>query len=214
MSDSEQAPLPNTQKGPLNVVVGVNAEPGRETITARQAGGIQDLKLPVSPSKRPVAKCLQNLAKAINLALQSDFIETELDRVYKAARVRTGRVEILHKDYIGLGEGVSAKIGKSIKSFQLTLQGPDPASPEGKDFHDRNSSKPIAGIVNLIGRKLNFLQEFEDKVPTLVEQMLDRLEASNVIIGWSREEWKIETQIIGLDVIITPVEAVPATESP
>ena len=49
------------------------------------------------------------------------------------------------------------------------------------------------------------LQEYEDKVPFYVEQTLDRLEAKRIIRDWNRNEWKIETTIIGLDIIMTPL---------
>ena len=51
---------------------------------------------------------------------------------------------------------------------------------------------------------MNLLQEFEDKVPTYVEQTLDRLEATYTITDWHRNEWQITTTVIGLDVIIQP----------
>src|SRR5437773_641820 len=127
-------PDKNTPKNPNtgdDVLIGVAATPGQGTITARKAGGLRDMMLPVSPSEVPVAKALQNIAKAINVALTSDFLENELEPAYKLARVRKGTVEIVHGDYIGLGDGVLANIGKVGKSLQLSLHGPDPASPEG-----------------------------------------------------------------------------------
>src|SRR5207244_3705023 len=98
----------------LNLMVGVSA-PGKGTVTARKAAGLFDMKLPVSPSAIPIDKAIQNMAKAINIAFESDFLETELESVYKAARVRKGTVEILHGDYIGLGDGVFAEVGKLAK---------------------------------------------------------------------------------------------------
>jgi hypothetical protein len=188
----------------LNLVVGATA-PSKGTITARKAGGLFDMKLPVSPSAVPVEKALQNLAKAINIAFASDFLENELEAVYKAARVRKGTVEIYHGDYIGLGDGVFAQVGKLATSMQLTLRGPDPASPQGKKFFAEKGRRTLRGVVNFLGRKLDLLQEYEDMVPTYVEQLLDRLEASNLITGWDRSEWDIRTKYIGLDVIMTPV---------
>jgi hypothetical protein len=185
-------------------MVGVSA-PGKGTVTARKAAGLFDMKLPVSPTAIPVDKALQNMAKAINIAFESDFLETELEDVYKAARVRKGAVEILHGDYIGLGDGVFAEVGKLAKSLQLTLRGPDPASPEGKKLIEQHGRRTLRGVVNFLGRKLDILQEFEKKVPTYVQQMLDRLEATNLITGWNRSEWDIRTKYIGLDVIMTPV---------
>jgi hypothetical protein len=189
------------------VIVGVGAPAGQGTITARQAGGLIDMMLAVSPGKGSVKQALENLAKAINLALQSDFIESQLDPVYKAARVRKGAVHILHRDFIGLGDGVFARFGRAAKSFQLSLRGPDPASPEGKALyeHSGGKSKPFGGLINLLGRKMDLLQEYEDQVPTYVEQMLDRLEAARMITGWSRSEWDISTTVIGLDVVLKPL---------
>ena len=141
----------------------------------------------------------------MNIALKLDFIETELDRVYKAARVYKGELRVLHLDYIGLGDGVLASIGKTIRSFRLTFQGPDAGSPEGQQWIELHGTSPVVGVFNLIGRKLNILQEYEDKVPYYVEQTLDRLEAKRIIKDWHRNEWKIETTAIGLDVIMTPL---------
>lgn len=194
-------------------VIGVAAAvagKGNTLVTARQAGGMRDMRLCVSPSKVPVARSLQNLAKAINLALENNFLETELDVVYKAARVWRGTVEILHEDYIGLGDNVFAMIGKVGKSIQLTLRGPDPASPAGElAFQRQGRHRPLAGLLNLLGRKLDLLQEYEDKVPSYVQQMFDRLETANMITDWDRDEWEISTKIVGLDVVIRPVSAQP-----
>jgi hypothetical protein len=187
------------------IVIAASARPGQGTITARKAGGLRDMALPVSPAEVPLAKALQNLAKAINIAFSSDFLENELEQVYKAARVRKGAVEILHSDFIGLGDGVMASIGKVGKSIQLTLRGPDPTSPEGKAKLAKGSGGPVRGLASFLGRKLNLLQEYEDKVPAYVEQMLDRLEAAQMITGWHRDEWEITTKVVGLDVVIAPV---------
>lgn len=205
MSNERQSPTTENLGKDMNLVVGVSAPSGQESVTARKAGGLRDMKLPVSPRTTPLARALQNLTKAINLALQSDFLENELDRVYKAARVRDNKIHILHKDYIGLGDNVFAKIGKAAKSFKLTLQGPDPASPEGKAWIDEYGGGSISGMLNLLGRKLDLIQEYEDKAPTYVEQMFDRLEAAHMIVGWDRSEWNITTEVIGLDIIITPL---------
>ena len=189
----------------MNMVVGVSAESGAAgMVTARMAGGLRDMKLPVSPVRKPAKVALQNMAKAINVALQYDFLQTELDCAYKAARVKKGHVVIQHRDYIGLGDGVSAGIGKLAKSFRLTLQGPDPASPDGKEWIERHGGGAVGGILNLLGRKLDLIQEYEDQVPIYVEQMFDRLEAVNIIVGWERSEWHIETKVVGLDVVLRP----------
>ncbi len=198
----------NTDPG---VMVGVSTQPGG-TVTARKAGGLRDMMLPISPSQVPVAKALQNLAKIINIAFTSDFLENELEQVYKTARVRKGTVEILHGDYIGLGDGVFATIGKVGKSLQLTLRGPDPGSPEGKALLERQGRRTFGGIMNFIGRKLDLIQEYEDQVPMYVEQLLDRLEAAQMVTGWNRDEWEITTKLVGLDVVIRPVNAAENTK--
>jgi len=114
-------------------------------------------------------------------------------------------VQILHQDYIGLGDGFFAQVGKLNKSFQLTLKGPDAASPEGKKLIKENKGGMVSGIFDLMGRKLNLLQEYEDKVPVYLGQTLDRLEAKRIITEWNADEWLIETSTIGLDVKMTPV---------
>ena len=195
-----------------DVMIGAAAQPGQGTITARKAGGLGDMMLPVSPAQVPLAKALQNIAKAINIAFTSDFLENELEQVYKAARVRKGTVEILHADYIGLGDGVFATIGKAGKSIQLTLRGPDPTSPEGKAILEKEGRKAFRGMASFLGRKLDLLQEYEDKVPTYVEQLFDRLEAAQMITGWHRDEWEIATRLVGLDVVIKPAQAGAAEE--
>jgi hypothetical protein len=58
--------------------------------------------------------------------------------------------------------------------------------------------------LNVVARKLDLVAEYEDRVPAYVEQMFDRLEASGIIIGWSRDDWEIGTTTIGLDVWISP----------
>ena len=191
----------------MDFAIGLSPETGGEAdvITARKAGGLTDMDMSISPRQNAPKVALRNLAKALNIALKLDFIETELDRVYKVARVRKGTLQIIHKDYIGLGDGILASMGKSIRSFRLTLSGPDAGSPEGERWIEEHGSSSFSGLVNLLGRKLNLLQEYEDKVPFYVEQTLDRLEAKRIVTDWHRNEWKIETTLIGLDVIMTPL---------
>ncbi len=177
---------------------------GGKAVTARKAGDVTDLELCVSPVEVDRSTALRHMAKAINLALKYDFIETQLDGVYRASRVRDGRVLIMHSDYFGLGDGIMASFGKAAKSFTLTLKGPDPASPEGKKWYKKYGRGSLRGVFDLAGRKLNLLQEFEDMVPTYVEQLLDRLEAKKIITHWNRNQWNIETSLVGLDVIMTP----------
>ncbi|MEQ8764956.1 MAG: hypothetical protein RL885_13575 [Planctomycetota bacterium] len=187
--------------GDLSIAVSGSHKAPREEVTARVAGELVDLALPVSPTEVEIKRALQGMAKAINLALQSSFVETELEPAYEAARVHKGTVEILHREYIGLGDGVFATIGKLAKSFTLTLKGPDPVAPQER----RGKGGAVSGLYDLLARKLNLVQEYEDMVPTFVEQMLDRLEAVRTIVGWRRDEWHIETKVIGLDVVLTPV---------
>ena len=85
------------------------------------------------------------------------------------------------------------------------MKGPDAGSLEGDEWIKEHGNSSFSGILNLIGRKLDLLQEFEDKVPHYVEQTLDRLEAKRIITDWHRNEWKIETTTIGLDILMTPV---------
>lgn len=197
----------STSEGPSQLNIAVSGKSAGEPVTARVAAGLHDMQLPVSPSAVPLNKALQNLAKAINIAFEHKFLDNELESVYKAARVRKGTVEILHAEYIGLGDGVFAKIGRVAKSIELTFRGPDPASPQGQKLFGEKGRRPFSGLLNLIGRKLDLIQEFEDQVPVYVEQLLDRLEATKIITGWDRSEWNITTRTVGLDVIISPVSA-------
>jgi hypothetical protein len=100
-----------------------------KAVTARRAGDVTDLELCVSPSVVDQSIALRHMAKGINLALKYDFIESPLDGIYHASRVRDGRVYI---------------------------------------------------------------------------QLLDRLEAKKIVTDWNRDEWSIETTVIGLDVMMTP----------
>lgn len=192
----------------LGMSIGITPGDGsKEVITARQAGGLTDLDLSISPRTHSAEVALSNIAKALNLALQTDFIETDLDHIYKVAFVKDGLVQIVHKDYIGLGDGLMASVGKVARSFTLTLQGPDPASPEGKAWIKEHGPSMFSGMLNLAGRKLNMLREYEDMVPMYVQQTLDRLEAKKIVRDWHRHEWKIGTTAVGLDVTIEPVLA-------
>ena len=66
---------------------------------------------------------------------------------------------------------------------------PRPASPEGQQRIAEKGPASIRGLFNLLGRKLDLVAEFEDRVPAYVEQMFDRLEASGIIVGWDRDDW-------------------------
>ena len=196
-------PNPSSDK-PLDLAIGVPAG-GDGEVTARMAGGLVDMNLSISPRQNSVPVALRNLAKAINLALKNDFLETDLDGLYKVARVWKGQVQILHKDYIGLGDGLFASVGRAAKSMQLTLRGPDAASPEGAAWIAEHGTSAFRGLLGLIGRKLNLLQEYEDKVPMYVQLTLDRLEARRIISDWHRQEWKISTSLVGLDALLEPI---------
>ena len=91
-----------------------------------------------------------------------------------------------------------------LRSMQLTFEGPDPASPEGQKRIVEKGPSTIRGLFNLLGRKLDLVAEFEDRVPAYVEQMFDRLEASGIIVGWDRDDWDIWTTTVGLNIRIAP----------
>jgi len=202
---SKEAPeSEQVMKGLGNLAIAVSAGQEGQAVTARIAGGLVDMKLPVSPAAVPVRKALQSMAKAINIALQSVFLETQLEPAYRAARVVKGEIIIYHRDYIGLGDGMVAVLGRAARSMRLTLRGPDPASPEGKAWIRDNGGGSIRGLCDLMGRKLDLIQEYEDMVPGFVEQMLDRLEAAAMVVGWDRNEWEIDTRLVGLDIVMRP----------
>ena len=193
-----------TAPGDLGIEVAIAAEGGGGggTITARRAGTLRDLAFQVDPDKVGVKAALQHLAKAVNIAFQTDFGENELESVYQAAIVRNGELRIVHKEYFGFGDTWFSQFGKLLRSLQLTLEGPDPASPEGQRRIAEKGPASIRGLFNLLGRKLDLVDEYEDRVPAYVAQMFDRLEASGIIVGWDRDDWEIRTTAIGLDIVI------------
>jgi hypothetical protein len=200
----------------LGVAVAAEAGPaGASTVTARQAGGLRDLALQVDPEKVGVKAALQHLAKAINIAFQTDYGENYLESVYQAAIVRKGEINIVHKEYFGFGDTWFGQFGRLVRSLQLTLEGPDPGSPEGQKRIAEKGPATIRGLLNLLARKLDLVAEYEDRVPAYVEQMLDRLEGSGLINGWDRNDWDIWTTRVGLDIRVAPRardEAAPAPE--
>ncbi len=119
---------------------------------------------------------MQHLAKAVNIAFQTDFGENYLESVYQAAVVRNGEIQIIHKEYFGFRDTWFGQFGRLLRSLQLTLEGPDPISPEGQRRIAEKGPSSIRGILSLIGRKLELVTEYEDRVPAYVEQMFDRLE--------------------------------------
>lgn len=195
-------PLP-TPAGDVNLGVAVSADSGG-TVTARKAGGLRDMGLDVDPTRVGIPAALQHLAKAVNIAFQTDYGENYLESVYQAAIVRRGSIHIVHREYFGFGDSWFGQFGKLLKSMQLTFQGSDPASPEGQKRIIEVGPSSLRGLFNLIARKLDLVAEYEDRVPAYVEQMFDRLEGSGIIVGWSRDHWTIETTAIGLDIHIIP----------
>jgi hypothetical protein len=187
----------------LGVAVSADSA-GGGTVTARKAGGLRDMALGVDPETVGVKAALQHLAKAVNIAFQTDYGENYLEAVYQAAIVRNGEIRVVHKEYFGFGESWFGQIGMLFRSMQLTLDGPDPASPEGQKQIAERGPATIRGLFNVIGRKLDLVTEFEDRVPAYVEQMFDRLEASGIIVGWDRDDWEITTSTIGLNILIRP----------
>jgi hypothetical protein len=200
-------PLPSAP-GEMPLGLAISTSPGQGgTVTARKAGGLRDMSLDVNPHKVGVKAALQHLAKAVNIAFQTDFGENYLESVYQAAIVRRDQVHIIHREYFGFGDNWFGQFGRLLRSLQLTLEGPDPASPEGQQRIVEKGPATIRGILSLIGRKLDLVAEYEDRVPAYVEQMFDRLEASGIILGWDRNDWEIWTTQIGLDIRIAPKDA-------
>jgi hypothetical protein len=193
-----------TSAGDVNVAVAVQKDASGSVVTARKAGGLRDLALEVDPDAVGVKGALQHLAKAINIAFQTDYGENYLESVYQAAVVLQGEVRIVHKEYFGFRPTWFGQFGRLVRSLELTLEGPDPASPEGQQRIKEKGPASIRGILNLFGRKLDLVPEFEDRVPAYVEQMFDRLEASGIIVDWDRDDWDIWTTKIGLDIRIAP----------
>ena len=191
--------------GSGDVGLGVAVEGGSGgTVTARQAGGLRDMSLQVDPDVIGIKGALQHLAKAVNIAFQTDYGENYLESVYQAAIVRNGEIHIIHKEYFGFRDTWFGQFGRLLRSMQLTLDGPDPVSPEGQQRIAEKGPSTIRGLLNLLGRKLDLVAEYEDRVPAYVEQMFDRLEASAIIDGWDRDDWEIRTTRVGLDIRITP----------
>ena len=203
------APIPPVAAGPgasndVNLGVAVAADGSGGVVTARRAGGLRDMALGVDPLRVGVPAALQNMAKAINIAFQTDYGENYLESVYQAAIVRRGEIIVVHKEYFGFGDSWFGQLGMLLRSMQLSMDGPDPASPEGQRRIAEKGPATIRGLLNLVGRKLDLVAEYEDRVPAYVEQMLDRLEASGTLVGWDRSKWDIGTTRIGLDIRIAP----------
>ncbi len=186
------------------------------TTVAAQSGGDIPVGVAISTNSADgsTVTALQHLAKAVNIAFQTDFGENYLESVYQAAIVRRGEVHIVHREYFGFGDTWFGQFGRLVRSLQLSLEGPDPASPEGQKRIAEKGPASIRGLFNLIGRKLDLVAEYEDRVPAYVEQMFDRLEGSGIILGWDRNDWEIWTTQVGLDIRIAPkVDAAAQAET-
>ena len=196
---------PAGPSAPGDVGVAVAAEAGAGgVVTARRAGGLRDMALQVDPDVIGIKGALQHLAKAVNIAFQTDYGENYLEAVYQAAIVRRGEVQIVHKEYFGYRDTFFGQFGMLLKSMKMSFEGVDPASPEGQERISEGKGSTIRGLLNFFGRKLDLVSEFEDRVPAYVEQMFDRLEASGIITGWDRDDWAITTTRIGLNIQISP----------
>ena len=194
-----------TASGDLSLGVAVSADtPGAGRSPPGRPAASATWRMDVDPDVVGIQAALQHLAKAINIAFQTDYGENYLEAVYQAAIVRNGEIHIIHREYFGFRETWFGQLGMLLRSMQLTLEGPDPASPEGQKRIAEKGPATIRGLFNLLGRKLDLVAEFEDRVPAYVEQMFDRLEASGIIVGWDRDDWEIWTTTIGLDIRISP----------
>lgn len=205
--------IPAVDPATGKVTLGIPGGKSGTVITARQAGGLIDMKLDVDPNRAGVKPALQHLAKAINVSFQTDVAENELESVYQAAVVLSGEVRIIHREYFGFRDTWFGQFGRFLRSVGLTFQGPDPASPEGRKRFEESGAASIRGLLNLLGRKLDLVTEYENKVPAYVEQLFDRLESIGIIIGWHREDWDIWTTKVGLDVRIAPKAKADAATS-
>jgi len=99
--------------GDVSLGVAVSADAGGGTVTARKAGGLRDMAMEVDPDTVGVKAALQHLAKAVNIAFQTDYGENYLEAVYQAAIVRNNEIHIIHREYFGFGQTGSARSGCS-----------------------------------------------------------------------------------------------------
>src|SRR5437879_12639924 len=113
------------------MAIATNASDGG-TVTARKAGGLRDMAMQVNPRQVGVKAALQHLAKAVNIAFQTDYGENYLESVYQAAVVRNDEIQIIHREYFGFKDTWLCQFGMLLRSLQLTLDGPDPASPDAQ----------------------------------------------------------------------------------
>jgi len=87
---------------------------------------------------------LQHLAKAINIAFQTDYGENYLESVYQAAIVRRARCTSFIASNFGFGDNWFGQFGRLIRSLQLTLEGPDRLHPRGKRASPRKAHQRSA----------------------------------------------------------------------
>ena len=73
--------------------------------------------LDVDPDRVGLKVALQHLAKAVNIAFQTDYGENYLESVYQAAIVRGGEVRIVHREYFGYRETWFGQFGRLIRSM-------------------------------------------------------------------------------------------------
>ena len=128
--------------GDVPVGVAVSAEPGKAgTVTARKAGGLRDMGLVVDPRKVGVKAALQHLAKAVNIAFQTDYGENYLESVYQAAIVRRGEVNIVHREYFGFGDSWFGEFGRLIRSLRADARRPRPRLARGPEADRREGAE-------------------------------------------------------------------------
>src|SRR5262249_53424708 len=106
--------------GDVNLGVAVSASSDSVTVTARKGGGVLDMSLDVDPEHAGVRAALQHLAKAVNIAFQTDYGENYLESVYQAAVVLKGEIRIIHREYFGFQPTWFGQFGRLLRSLQLT----------------------------------------------------------------------------------------------
>ena len=158
----------------------------------------------VDPDAVGVKAALQHLAKAVNIAFQTDYGENYLEAVYQAAIVPERRDSHHPQGIFRLPGDLVRRAGHAPPLDAAHPRRPRPRLARRPEADHRERPSTIRGLFNLFGRKLDLVAEFEDRVPAYVEQMFDRLEASGIIVGWDRDDWEIWTTTIGLNIRISP----------
>ena len=91
--NEREAPKPPVASSEVSLGVAVTTEPGKSgTVTARGRAGCATWAWRSTRRQVGVKAALQHLAKAVNIAFQTDFGENFLESVYQAAIVRHGEV--------------------------------------------------------------------------------------------------------------------------